>query len=62
MAPEVVKVKQYSFCPECKGRGCKKCRGSGKIVTKVDLEQIQKPFQWEYQGFQKGKRRRMWHE
>lgn len=39
MNAEDVKVRRWSFCPECKGVGCAKCR-NGVVVELVLLKDI----------------------
>ncbi len=38
-----IMVRQWSFCPKCKGQGCKECDGGkGTVVRLVPLESISK--------------------
>ena len=37
------KVKQWSFCPTCKGRGCKDCGNSGKVESTILFSDLPKP-------------------
>jgi len=50
-----IMVYQWSFCPECKGRGPKGCPGCGgrkTIVNLIPLESIPKNIKVEYASAQ----------
>ena len=40
MERDDVKVRRWSFCPECKGAGCGACNKTGKVSELVLLEDI----------------------
>lgn len=54
MEEDDIKVKQWSFCPECKGRGvgCKTCNGTGKLFELVLLNSFPKLLRKEYETAQ----------
>ena len=35
-----IMVRQWSFCPKCKGQGCKECDGKGTLVALIPLESM----------------------
>ncbi|MBA7559805.1 hypothetical protein ES708_01420 [subsurface metagenome] len=35
-----IMVRQWSFCPKCKGGGCRECQGKGTVVALVPLESL----------------------
>lgn len=35
-----IMVKQWSFCPKCKGRGCKDCDGKGTVFALIPLDSL----------------------
>ena len=56
MTDPEVKVKQWSFCTICKGRGCPQCEGTGKTVDTVLFSNIphqdQVGYLWQLNGSQ----------
>lgn len=58
MERDDVKVKVWSFCPECKGNGmvllgkCKTCNGTGKVFELVPLESLHGPIRKKYETAQ----------
>ena len=55
MEENEVKVKRWSFCPTCHGRGmhlpkgCDTCNGMGKVFELVPLKDLPKGSRQEYQ-------------
>jgi len=33
-------VRQWSFCPRCRGEGCRECRGKGTVVALIPLKSL----------------------
>ena len=58
MEEQEVKVKRWSFCPTCKGRGdylpngCPTCNGTGRVFELVLLMDIPKMVRHEYRQLQ----------
>jgi len=35
--PVAIMVRQWSFCPGCRGEGCRECQGKGTVVALIPL-------------------------
>lgn len=35
-----IMVRQWSFCPKCRGGGCRECQGKGTVVALIPLESL----------------------
>ena len=33
-------VRQWSFCPKCRGQGCRECQGKGTVVALIPLKSL----------------------
>ncbi len=35
-----IMVRQWSFCPKCRGGGCRECQGKGTVVALIPLKSL----------------------
>jgi len=35
-----IMVRQWSFCPKCRGQGCRECQGKGTVVALIPLKSL----------------------